>query len=86
MHVWNGYHMECVHCYTGNEGYGVRKELSRHCTALLTIPPIRHLPPGFDSLNVSVAAGIVLHRLQTTAHCTNSMPSPVDQLHVHSTT
>ena len=49
----------------GNEGYGVRKELSRSCTALLTIPPLRALPPGFDSLNVSVAAGIVLHRLQT---------------------
>jgi 21S rRNA (GM2251-2'-O)-methyltransferase len=49
----------------GNEGYGVRKELSRSCTALLTIPPLRPLPPGFDSLNVGVAAGIVLHSLQT---------------------
>lgn len=49
----------------GNEGYGVRKELSHSCTSLLTIPPLRGLPPGFDSLNVGVAAGIILHRLQT---------------------
>jgi 21S rRNA (GM2251-2'-O)-methyltransferase len=56
----------------GNEGYGVRQELSRACSSLLTIPPIRHLPPGFDSLNVGVAAGIVLHRLQTSFNTTRN--------------
>ena len=55
----------CVCVCAGNEGYGVRKELSQVCTVLLTIPPLRPLPPGFDSLNVGVATGIVLHRLQT---------------------
>lgn len=60
----------------GNEGYGVRRELSRSCTSLLTIPPLRPLPPGFDSLNVGVAAGIVLHRLQTNPkiNATNTNP------------
>ena len=55
----------CAFVCAGNEGYGVRKELSQVCTVLLTIPPLRPLPPGFDSLNVGVATGIVLHRLQT---------------------
>lgn len=32
---------------------------------MLTVTPSRQLPQGFDSLNVAVATGILLHSLQT---------------------
>ena len=51
---------------TGNEGHGVRKVVEQQCDCMLTIPSIKQLPLGFDSLNVGVATGILLHALQRT--------------------
>ena len=51
---------------TGNEGHGIRKTVEQQCNCMLTIPPIKQLPLGFDSLNVGVATGILLHALQRT--------------------
>lgn len=45
----------------GGEGEGLSRELLSLCQALLTIPAGRNLLPGVESLNVSVAAGILLH-------------------------
>ncbi|XP_010868660.2 rRNA methyltransferase 1, mitochondrial [Esox lucius] len=47
----------------GGEGDGLSPELRLQCEALLTIPPRRDLHPGVESLNVSVATGILLHSL-----------------------
>ncbi|XP_056153664.1 rRNA methyltransferase 1, mitochondrial [Lampris incognitus] len=47
----------------GGEGEGLSRELLSQCQALLTIPAHRALLPGIDSLNVSVATGILLHSL-----------------------
>nr|XP_020505490.1 rRNA methyltransferase 1, mitochondrial [Labrus bergylta] len=47
----------------GGEGEGLSKDLLSLCHTLLTIPPGRDLFPGVESLNVSVAAGILLHSL-----------------------
>ena len=51
-------------CTLGNEGCGLPEVVLRSCTSLLAIHPLRGLPLGFDSLNVSVATGILLHTLQ----------------------
>jgi 23S rRNA (guanosine2251-2'-O)-methyltransferase len=40
----------------GSEGKGIRPLVQKQCDQLVTIP----MQPGFDSLNVSVAAGIVM--------------------------
>ena len=50
--------------HQGNEGHGLPKDITGTCTSRLTIYPLRNLPLGFDSLNVSVATGILLHSLQ----------------------
>ncbi|CAL9699514.1 unnamed protein product [Knipowitschia caucasica] len=47
----------------GGEGGGLSEKLLTHCSTLLTIPAGRVLFPGIESLNVSVAAGILLHSL-----------------------
>nr|XP_015223365.1 PREDICTED: rRNA methyltransferase 1, mitochondrial [Lepisosteus oculatus] len=47
----------------GSEGDGLTPELRALCQAHLTIAPRRDLHPGVESLNVSVAAGILLHSL-----------------------
>lgn len=47
----------------GSEGDGLSRELLSLCQALLTIPSGRSLFPGIESLNVSVAAGILLHSM-----------------------
>ncbi|XP_068161807.1 rRNA methyltransferase 1, mitochondrial [Antennarius striatus] len=47
----------------GSEGEGLSKELLSLCQTLLTIPAGRDLFPGIESLNVSVATGILLHSL-----------------------
>ncbi|XP_049715422.1 rRNA methyltransferase 1, mitochondrial isoform X1 [Elephas maximus indicus] len=47
----------------GNEGSGLSQEVQASCQLLLTILPRRQLPPGLESLNVSVAAGILLHSI-----------------------
>lgn len=48
----------------GNEGSGVDKEVLSLCSTLVTIPANEHCPPAVDSLNVSVATGVVLSHLQ----------------------
>ena len=58
--------MVCL--YAGNEGYGLHSGVEKACTALVTIAPLRKLPLGFDSLNVAVATGIILHSLQQNRH------------------
>lgn len=47
----------------GGEGEGLSQELLSLCQALLSIPAGRNLFPGIESLNVSVAAGIMLHSM-----------------------
>lgn len=47
----------------GNEGLGLSQEVQASCQLLLTILPGRQLHPGLESLNVSVAAGILLHSI-----------------------
>ncbi|KAM4843222.1 rRNA methyltransferase 1, mitochondrial [Thomomys bottae] len=47
----------------GNEGSGLSQEVLASCQLLLTILPGRPLPLGLESLNVSVAAGILLHSI-----------------------
>ncbi|XP_058903566.1 rRNA methyltransferase 1, mitochondrial [Kogia breviceps] len=47
----------------GNEGSGLSREVQASCQLLLSILPGRQLPPGLESLNVSVAAGILLHSI-----------------------
>lgn len=47
----------------GGEGAGLSHELLTLCQTLLTIPAGRQLFPGIESLNVSVATGILLYTL-----------------------
>nr|XP_055185374.1 rRNA methyltransferase 1, mitochondrial isoform X1 [Nyctereutes procyonoides] len=47
----------------GNEGSGLSQAVQASCQLLLTILPGRQLPPELESLNVSVAAGILLHSI-----------------------
>ncbi|NXH62956.1 MRM1 methyltransferase, partial [Rhabdornis inornatus] len=49
----------------GSEGEGVSLETQLQCQRMLAIPPGRALHPGIDSLNVSVAAGILLHSISS---------------------
>uniref|UniRef100_A0A8C6WQH7 tRNA/rRNA methyltransferase SpoU type domain-containing protein n=1 Tax=Neogobius melanostomus TaxID=47308 RepID=A0A8C6WQH7_9GOBI len=47
----------------GGEGGGLSQKLQHYCQTLLTIPAGRQLFTGIESLNVSVATGILLHTL-----------------------
>ncbi|XP_032563649.1 rRNA methyltransferase 1, mitochondrial [Chiroxiphia lanceolata] len=47
----------------GSEGEGLSLETQLLCHQVLAIPPGRALHPGIDSLNVSVATGILLHSI-----------------------
>ncbi|KFP75808.1 hypothetical protein N311_07154, partial [Apaloderma vittatum] len=47
----------------GSEGDGVSLETQLLCHRMLTIPPGRALHPGIESLNVSVATGVLLHSI-----------------------
>ncbi|XP_054455130.1 rRNA methyltransferase 1, mitochondrial [Anoplopoma fimbria] len=47
----------------GGEGEGLSQQLLSLCQTLLTVPAGRELCPGVESLNVSVASGILLHSL-----------------------
>ncbi|XP_047464136.1 rRNA methyltransferase 1, mitochondrial [Mugil cephalus] len=58
----------------GSEGEGLSQELRSLCQTLLTIPAGRELFPGIESLNVSVATGILLHSLMSSGRSTRSRP------------
>ncbi|XP_069882834.1 rRNA methyltransferase 1, mitochondrial isoform X2 [Dipodomys merriami] len=58
----------------GNEGSGLSQEVLASCQLLLTILPGRPLPLGLESLNVSVATGILLHAI-----CSQRKGLPVEQ-------
>lgn len=58
----------------GNEGSGLSQGVFATCQLLLTILPGRHLPPGLESLNVSVATGILLHSI-----CSQKKGFPVQE-------
>ncbi|XP_025927113.1 rRNA methyltransferase 1, mitochondrial, partial [Apteryx rowi] len=47
----------------GSEGDGLSLETQRLCHRMLVVPPGRALCPGIESLNVSVATGILLHSI-----------------------
>ncbi|XP_011679229.2 rRNA methyltransferase 1, mitochondrial-like [Strongylocentrotus purpuratus] len=47
----------------GNEGFGLSSDISEQCSEFISIPAGRQLHAGIDSLNVSVATGILLHSL-----------------------
>ncbi|GIX69481.1 rRNA methyltransferase 1, mitochondrial [Caerostris darwini] len=55
----------------GNESRGVSPEVQKLCDFFISIPPKKDLHEGIDSLNVSVAAGVILHSLSSKAknHC-----------------
>ena len=61
--------LQCMHCI-GNEGSGLSEGVKRQCTAMLSIPPYRDLPVTFNSLNVAVATGIILHSMQANKYRT----------------
>ncbi|XP_029932937.1 rRNA methyltransferase 1, mitochondrial [Myripristis murdjan] len=50
----------------GGEGDGLSQESLSHCHTFVTILAGRDLLPGIESLNVSVATGILLHSLLST--------------------
>ncbi|XP_034715571.1 rRNA methyltransferase 1, mitochondrial [Etheostoma cragini] len=54
----------------GGEGEGLSPQLLSLCRTLLTIPAGRELFPGIESLNVSVATGILLHSLLSSRRST----------------
>uniref|UniRef100_A0A8C9XKM4 rRNA methyltransferase 1, mitochondrial n=2 Tax=Sander lucioperca TaxID=283035 RepID=A0A8C9XKM4_SANLU len=54
----------------GGEGEGLSQQLLSLCQTLLTIPAGRELFPGIESLNVSVATGILLHSLLSSRRST----------------
>ncbi|KAM6898692.1 rRNA methyltransferase 1, mitochondrial [Lycodopsis pacificus] len=54
----------------GGEGEGLSQQLLSLCQTLLTIPAGRELFPGVESLNVSVASGILLHALLSSRRST----------------
>jgi hypothetical protein len=47
----------------GSEGNGLRKQITNQCDSFIQIPPLAGSPTGVDSLNVSVATGIILSKL-----------------------
>lgn len=59
----------------GGEGTGLSPDLCQLCDALLTIPPRRQLAPGVESLNVSVATGILLHSLLSSQRGNHGRPA-----------
>ncbi|XP_068439666.1 rRNA methyltransferase 1, mitochondrial [Clinocottus analis] len=54
----------------GGEGEGLSQQLLALCQTLLTVPAGRELFPGVESLNVSVASGILLHSLLSSRRST----------------
>lgn len=61
----------------GGEGDGLSQRLLALCQTLLTIPAGRKLLPGIESLNVSVATGILLHSLLLSRRATRRPPPEI---------
>ena len=64
----------------GNEGRGLRTAVQRTCTTVLRVDSAaagvgRRAPLGVDSLNVSVATGILLHQLLQAAGAAAQAPA-----------
>ncbi|KAI6653237.1 rRNA methyltransferase 1, mitochondrial [Oopsacas minuta] len=49
----------------GNEGDGLSEDIAQYCHSMLSIQPWGELPEGIDSLNVSVSAALILHKVST---------------------
>ncbi|KAG0254869.1 hypothetical protein BG011_005463 [Mortierella polycephala] len=47
----------------GNEGNGLRKQIMNQCDSFIQVPCLSLIPSNVDSLNVSVATGIILSKL-----------------------
>ncbi|XP_041455467.1 uncharacterized tRNA/rRNA methyltransferase slr0955-like [Lytechinus variegatus] len=47
----------------GNEGFGLSNDIIEQCSEFISVPAGRQLHAGIDSLNVSVATGILLHSI-----------------------
>ena len=47
----------------GNEGKGLRKLVRAQCTHTVAIPKSPACDPEIDSLNLSVAAGVLMNKL-----------------------
>ena len=48
----------------GNEGFGLNDNIAKLCTQMVTVSSFNSsIPLGLDSLNVSVATGVMLHTL-----------------------
>ena len=47
----------------GNEGEGMSEKIVEFCHSMVTVKPWGELPEGIDSLNVSVSAALVLHKV-----------------------
>lgn len=63
----------------GNEGHGLRTNILRACTALVRLGPPHRRGDAVDSLNVSVAGGILLHHLLANgASAPDSLTPPAD--------
>ena len=56
----------------GNEGAGLRTNVRRACNRLVKIPAAQRKAPGVDSLNVSVAAGILVHHFLSSRRADSS--------------
>lgn len=57
----------------GSEGFGIDEDIKEHCTHFLHIQPYPTCPDLLDSLNVSVASGIILHSLSS--HLPRRLPN-----------
>ncbi|CAH1800725.1 unnamed protein product [Owenia fusiformis] len=47
----------------GNEGSGLSSDVQELCNYVVSIQPFKQFHPGLDSLNVSVATGVLLYQL-----------------------
>jgi len=67
----------CVDVHAGNEGTGLRTNVKRACTGYIAVEmgaPRSQL--AADSLNVSVAAGILVHTLVSAAEAGAAQRQP----------
>lgn len=84
-HTHTQTHSLLTHAWPGNEGYGLRTTVERSCTSMVAIE--MNLPDGgvqaggrqlVDSLNVSVATGILLHHMLAAAKPAEAAAAPAE--------